>query len=104
MQVSEMIDEKVAAIHPGEILLLEFLKPMEIGEEQLAQAINVPVQQIREVLQGGRSVNAEMALRLSRYFGLSEKFWLNLQVHHDLEIAKDNLTGKLEAEVQVLTS
>jgi antitoxin HigA-1 len=103
MQVFEITDEKIAAIHPGEVLLLEFLQPMNIGKEQLAQAINVPVQQIQEVVQGERSVNAELALRLSHYFGLSEKFWLNLQIHYDLEIAKDNLTGRLETEVKMLT-
>jgi antitoxin HigA-1 len=102
MQTSATTDEKIPAIHPGEILWLDFLQPMNIREEQLAQAISVPVQQIQEILQGERSISADIALRLSRYFGLSEKFWLNLQIHHDLEMAKDNLIGRLETEVKVL--
>ena len=91
-------------VHPGEILLEEFLKPMAISQYRLAKDIGVPPRRINEIVHGKRSVTADTALRLSRYFGLSDRFWLNLQSRYDLEIQKDRLQGRLEEEVKVLAA
>lgn len=96
-----MSEEKLAPIHPGEILLEEFLKPMGISQYRLAKDINVPARRINEIVQGKRSISADTALRLARYFGLSERFWMNLQARYDLELEKDRLAGRLEQEVRV---
>ena len=90
-------------IHPGEILLEEFLQPMEISQYRLAKDIGVPPRRINEIVHGNRGISADTALRLSRYFGLSERFWMNLQARYDLEVEKDKLRGRLEKEVKVLT-
>ncbi len=87
-------------IHPGEILLEEFLEPMEINSSNLAEDINVSLDIINQIIEGKQSINAEIALRLSKYFGLSERFWLNLQVKYDIEITKDRLKNCLETEVK----
>jgi len=89
-------------IHPGEVLLEEFLEPMGISQYRLAKDVGVPVRRINEIVLGKRRVTADTALRLSRYFGLSERFWMNLQSRYDLEIEKDPLAGRLEREVKVL--
>ena len=89
-------------IHPGEILMEEFLKPMGISQYKLAKDINVPARRINEIVHGKRSISADTALRLSRYFNLSERFWLNLQTRYDLEIQKDKFKGRIESEVKVL--
>jgi antitoxin HigA-1 len=89
-------------IHPGEILLEEFLKPMGISQYRLAKDISVPPRRINEIVLGKRSISADTALRLSRYFGLSDRFWLNLQSRFDLEKEKDELGGRIENEVKVL--
>ncbi len=94
--------EKLAPVHPGEILMEEFLKPLGITQYRLAKDINVPARRINEIVQGKRSISADTALRLSRYFNLSERFWLNLQARYDLESEKDRLNGRIEAEVKVL--
>src|SRR5512135_1745121 len=94
--------EKFPLVHPGEILMEEFLKPLGISQYRLAKDINVPARRINEIVQGKRSISADTALRLSRYFNLSERFWLNLQARYDLEIEKDKLNGRIEAEVKVL--
>jgi addiction module HigA family antidote len=94
--------KKVNPIHPGEILFGEFLKPLGISQYKLAKDISVPPRRINEIIQGKRSITADTALRLSRYFGLSERFWLNLQSRYDLEVEKDKLDKRLEAEVKVL--
>lgn len=99
-----MAEEKLPPIHPGEILLEEFLKPMEISQYRLAKDINVSPRRINEIVHGKRSISADTALRLSRYFGLSERFWMNLQGRYDLEVEKDRLAGRLEEEVQVYTA
>jgi addiction module HigA family antidote len=91
---------KLPPIHPGEILLEEFLKPLNISQYRLAKDINVPPRRINEIVQSKRSITADTALRLSRYFGLSERFWLNLQISYDLEVAKDRLEERLEQEVK----
>ena len=97
-----MKKEKLAPIHPGEILMEEFLKPLGISQYRLAKDIHVPARRINEIVQGKRSISADTALRLSRYFNLSERFWLNLQARYDLEMQKDKLNGQIEAEVKIL--
>jgi addiction module HigA family antidote len=97
-----MKNNKIQPIHPGEILLEEFLKPMGISQYRLAKDISVPARRINEIIHGKRSISVDTALRLSRYFGLSERFWLNLQILYDIEIQKDNLNKRLENEVKVL--
>ena len=97
-----MKKEKLTPIHPGEILMEEFLKPLGITQYRLAKDINVPARRINEIVQGKRSISADTALRLSRYFNLSERFWLNLQARYDLEVEKDKLNGRIEAEVKIL--
>ncbi len=91
-------------IHPGEVLMEEFLKPMGISQYRLAKDINVPARRINEIVQGKRSITPDTALRLSKFFGLSERFWINLQARYDLEIEKDKLKNRLDAEVHVYTS
>lgn len=98
-----MKTKKIPPIHPGEILLEDFLAPMGISQYKLAKDISVPPRRINEIVQGKRSVSADTALRLSRYFGLSERFWLNLQSRYDLEVEKDKLDARLAKEVRVLT-
>jgi addiction module HigA family antidote len=86
-------------VHPGEILLEEFLEPMEISQYRLAKDISVPPRRINEIVHGKRSISADTALRLSRFFGTSERFWLNLQTRYDLELEKDRLKTRLKKEV-----
>ena len=97
------MEKKFAPVHPGTLLLEEFLKPMGITQYQLAKDINVPPRRINEIVHGDRSISADTALRLARYFGMSENFWMNLQAHYDLEVQKDKLAGRLEREVRVHT-
>ena len=85
-----------APVHPGEILLEEFLQPLGLSQYRLAKDISVHPRRINEIIHGKRSISADTALRLSRYFGLSERFWLNLQARYDLEVEKDKLEGRLE--------
>jgi len=92
--------KKIAPVHPGEILIEEFLKPMKISQYRLAKEINVPARRINEIVLGKRAITADTALRLSEYFGLSEKFWLNLQMKFNLEVEKDKLKGRLKEEVK----
>lgn len=99
-----MTEMKFAPAHPGEILLEEFLKPMAISQYRLAKDIGVHPRRINEIVHGKRAITADTALRLSRYFGLSERFWLNLQTRYDLEIEKDRLGDQLEREVKVLAT
>ena len=99
-----MKNKKLLPIHPGEILMEEFLKPMGISQYRLAKDISVPPRRINEIVHGKRSISADTALRLGRFFGISPQFWLNLQTRFDLEIAEDVLADRLEKEVQVLSS
>jgi len=99
-----MDEKKLDPIHPGEILLEEFLKPMGISQYRLAKDIGVPARRINEIVHGKRGVSADTALRLERFFGLSEGFWLRLQARYDLEIEKDRLGKRLEKEVRIYTS
>ncbi|MBM4048913.1 MAG: HigA family addiction module antidote protein [Planctomycetes bacterium] len=94
--------KKSPPVHPGEILLEEFLQPMGISPCRLARDVSVHPRRINEIIRGRRSITADTALRLSRYFGLSERFWLNLQARYDLEVEKDRLEGRLETEIRVL--
>jgi len=94
------MNTKIKPIHPGEILLEEFLNPMGISQYRLAKDINVPPRRINEIVLGKRSITADTALRLSEFFGLSEPFWMNLQMRYNLEVSKDKLKGKLKREVK----
>ena len=97
-----MTRKKMPPMHPGEILLEEFLESLKISQYRLAKGINVPARRINEIVHGKRSVTADTALRLARYFGTSERFWMNLQARYDLEVEKDRLGGRLAKEVEVL--
>jgi addiction module HigA family antidote len=88
-------------IHPGEVLMEEFLEPMGISQYRLAKDISVPPRRINEIVHGKRSISPDTALRLSLYFGLSERFWINMQARYDLEVEKDRLQDRLTQEVQV---
>jgi addiction module HigA family antidote len=83
-------------VHPGEILQEEFLAPLGVSQYQLAKTVNVPARRINEIVHGQRRITADTALRLSRYFGTSERFWLNLQARYDLEVEKDRLGAALD--------
>ena len=96
--------KKLPPIHPGEILNEEFLSPLGISQYRLAKDTSVPARRINEIVRGERSISADTALRLSRYFGTSERFWLNLQGRYDLEKEKDRLGDRLDSEVHVLSS
>jgi addiction module HigA family antidote len=86
-------------IHPGEVLFEEFLKPMGISQYRLAKDISVPPRRINEIVHGKRAITADTALRLSHYFGTSERFWMNLQIRYDLEKEKDRLGDRLAREI-----
>lgn len=90
---------KLPPVHPGEILLEEYLEPLEISQYRLAKDISVPPRRINEIVHGTRSITADTALRLARYFGTSERFWLNLQARYDLETEKHRLGRRLDREV-----
>src|SRR3954471_18523874 len=94
-----MKQNKLPPVHPGEVLLEEFLKPLDISQYRLAKSMSVPPRRVNEIVLGKRSVSADTALRLGRYFGTSEEFWLNLQTQYDLDIEKDRLGQRLESEV-----
>jgi addiction module HigA family antidote len=94
------MDKKISPIHPGEILLEEFLNPLGITQYRLAKDINVPPRRINEIVLGKRAISVDTALRLSEFFSLSENFWLNLQMKFNLEIEKDKLNGRLKNEVK----
>ena len=97
-----MSDGRYPPIHPGEVLLEEFIKPLRISQYRLAKDVSVHPRRINQIVHGKRSVTADTALRLSRYFGTSERFWLNLQSGYDLEVEKDRLGDRLAKEVRVL--
>lgn len=94
--------KKLLPIHPGEILMEEFLNPLGISQYKLAKEIHVPARRINEIVHGERAVTVDTALRLSRYFGTSAEFWLNLQTIYALEKEKDKLGEKLNFEIRVL--
>ena len=96
--------EKLPPVHPGEILQEDFLIPLEISQYRLAKDISVPARRINEIVHGKRAISADTALRLSRYFGSSERLWLNLQARYDLEVEKDRLGDRLDQEVTARAS
>ena len=95
-----MIEDRLNPVHPGEILLEEFLKPMGLSQNRLAIRLGVPARRINEIVLGKRSITAEPALRLARYFGNSPQFWLGLQMDYDLDVAVDALAERIEREVR----
>jgi addiction module HigA family antidote len=99
-----MKNKRLPPIHPGEILFEEFLKPMDISQYRLAKDISVPPRRINEIVHGKRSVTADTALRLGRFFEIAPQFWLNLQSRFDLEVAEDLLADRLDKEVHALSS
>lgn len=99
-----MTEDKLAPVHPGEVLWEEFLKPMNLSQNQLALALHIPVQHIDEIIHGQRQMTADTALRLAHYFGMSPRFWLGLQMDYDLDVAQDKLGEQLHKEVAVLES
>lgn len=94
----------LAPIHPGEILLEEFLEPMGISQYRLSKDISVPPRRINEIVHGKRAVSANTALRLAKYFGTTPQFWLNLQSHYDLEVEKDKIGDQLNREVHAISA
>ena len=96
-----MASRKLAPIHPGEVLQADFLEPLGLSQYRVAQDISVPPRRINEIVHGTRAITADTALRLGRFFGTSERFWLNLQARFDLETQRDTLGARLEREVRV---
>jgi addiction module HigA family antidote len=96
-----MSKKKMSPLHPGEILLEEFLKPMGLSQNRLALDIRVPARRINEIVQGKRRITADTALRLAKYFNMSARFWLGLQTDYDLDVAEDLLSDRLDKEIQV---
>ena len=97
-----MAKKKLPPIHPGEILLEEFLKPLALSQYRVAKGMNVSPRRINEIVQGKRAITADTALRLSRFFGTTDRFWLNLQTRYDLEVERDRLGNRLIKEVECL--
>lgn len=96
-----MKNDRIAPVHPGEILLEEFLRPMGISQNRIALDIRVPPRRINEIVHGKRRITADTALRLGRYFGMSAQFWLGLQMDYDLDTEEDRLGGRLGEEVRI---
>lgn len=94
--------KRLPPVHPGEVLLEDFLTPLGLTQYRLAKGLSVPPRRINEIVQGKRAITADTALRLARFFGTSERFWLNLQTAYDLEIERDRLRRRLPREVRVL--
>jgi len=97
-----MAAKRLSPVHPGEILLEEFLKPLKISQNRLGRDLGVPAQRINEIIRGRRTVTVDTALRLAKYFGTTPQFWLNLQAHYDLEMAVETrLVEKINREVRL---
>jgi addiction module HigA family antidote len=94
-----MSRKRISPIHPGEILLEEFLKPMGLSQNRMAMDIHVPARRINEIVHGKRRITADTALRLGRFFGNSPQFWLGLQMDYDLDVAEDSLKDRLDREI-----
>ena len=92
--------EKLHPVHPGEVLLEEFLKPLNLSQNRLAIEISVDARRINEIVHGTRSITADTALRLSRYFDVSPRFWLGLQTEYDLDVTLNNLGDRITREVR----
>ena len=99
-----MTTRSIPPIHPGEVLLEEFLKPLGVSQYRLAKEISVDPRRINEIVLGKRAVTADTALRLAKYFGMSAKFWLGLQADYDLDVTADRLGDRLETEVRAMAS
>jgi addiction module HigA family antidote len=97
-----MAKRKFKPVHPGVTLEQDFLEPLGVSQYRLAKAIDVPPRRINEIVQGRRSITADTALRMGKFFGVEAQFWMNLQSHYDLEVAKDEIATELEREVEVL--
>lgn len=97
-----MAVKRLLLVHPGEVLLEDFLTPLGLTQYRLAKGLSVPPRRINEIVHGKRAITADTALRLARFFGTSERFWLNLQTGYDLEVERDRLRRRLPKEVQVL--
>ena len=96
--------KELAPVHPGEILQKEFLEPMGISQNRLAIALHVPARRINEIVLGKRSITADTALRLARYFRMSPQFWLGLQMDYELDIAEDALNGQIKEEIKPMSA
>jgi addiction module HigA family antidote len=96
--------KKLAPVHPGEILLEEFMQPLELSQTRLGRDLGVSPRRINEIVHGKRSITADTALRLSRYFGTSAEFWLGLQADYDLDVASDRLAERIVREVKIFSS
>ena len=99
-----MTKKRLAPIHPGEVLFTEFLEPLGLSQYRLAKDLKVPARRINEIVHGDRAVSADTALRLARFFGTSDRFWLNLQAAYDLDIERDRLGARLERDVPVFAA
>jgi addiction module HigA family antidote len=95
------MSRKLAAVHPGEILLKDYLEALGLSQYRLAKGLSVPPRRINEIVHGKRSVTADTALRLVRFFGTTDRYWLNLQASYDLDVERDRLAGRLAREVEV---
>ena len=96
--------EKLAPVHPGEVLQEEFLRPLGLSQNQLALAIRVPARRINEIVHGQRRITADTAMRLARYFKVSPQFWLGLQMDFDLDMAEDQFGERLDREIAVYST
>ena len=101
IEVRQMSKRDFSPIHPGEILLEDFLNPMELSQYRLAHSIGVPPRRINEIVHGKRGITADTALRLGRFFDMEAQFWMNLQTRFDLETARETLADRLDVEVQM---
>jgi antitoxin HigA-1 len=99
-----MDSDKLKPVHPGEILLEEFLMPMNLSQNEMALALRVPARRINEIVHGKRRITADTALRLARYFDMSPRFWLGLQMDYDLDVAEDEIGDRLSQEVVALAN
>ena len=99
-----MTEKRMKPLHPGEILYEEFLIPMGLSQNKVALDIHVPARRINEIVHGKRRITADTALRLAKYFNMSAQFWLGLQMDYDLDVAMDQLAGRLETEVHPLSA
>ncbi len=99
-----MASRRLTPVHPGEILLAEFLEPLGLSQYRLARDIKVPPRRINEIVRGLRGISADTALRLAKYFGTSDRFWMNLQTRYGLEVEKDRLGDRLDREIRTLAN
>ncbi len=93
--------KRLAPVHPGEILLHEFLEPLDLTQYRVAKNLKVPARRINEIVHGTRAISADTALRLARFFGTSDRFWLNLQAAYDLDVERDRLGDRIRRDVPV---